>query len=156
MRSAGMIEIQRENRKAAFGAYDVAAERIKQGNSVIVFPEGTRGHAYPLRPFKKGPFVLAIAAGVPIVPVIVHGSIEALRKGSFRVYPGTIDIHLLEPVSTAGVDYDHREALMQTVRSRMAAAMREQYGVEPLPTPVSRLRPSVELLSSETDPTETR
>lgn len=156
MRAAGMIEIQRENRKAAFGAYDVAAERIKQGISVIVFPEGTRGHAYPLRPFKKGPFVLAIAAGVPIVPVIVHGTIEALRKGSFRVYPGTIDIHLLEPVSTAGVDYDHREALMQTVKSRMAAAMREIYGVEPLPTPVSRLRPSVEMLSSETDPTETR
>ena len=63
MRAAGMIEIQRDNRKAAFGAYDVAAERIRDGNSVVVFPEGTRGHAYPLRPFKKGPFVLAIAAG---------------------------------------------------------------------------------------------
>ena len=156
MRAAGMIEIQRENRKAAFGAYDVAAERIKQGNSVIVFPEGTRGHAYPLRPFKKGPFVLAIAAGVPIVPVIVHGTIEKLRKGSFRVRPGTIDIHLLEPVSTTGVDYDHREALMQTVRAKMAGAMRDLYGVEPLATPVSRLRSSVEMLSSETDPTETR
>jgi hypothetical protein len=63
---------------------------------------------------------------------------------------------LLEPVSTAGVDYDHREALMQTVRTRMADAMRELYGVEPLPTPVSRLRSSIEILSSETDPTETR
>src|SRR5207249_2699146 len=63
MRIVGMIEIQRENRKAAFGAYDVAAEKIRSGSSVIVFPEGTRGHAYPLRPFKKGPFVLAIAAG---------------------------------------------------------------------------------------------
>ena len=62
MRAAGMIEIQRENRKAAFGAYDVAAERIRGGNSVVVFPEGTRGHAYPLRPFKKGPFAFAIAA----------------------------------------------------------------------------------------------
>jgi 1-acyl-sn-glycerol-3-phosphate acyltransferase len=156
MRAAGMVEIQRENRKAAFGAYEVAADRIKQGNSVIVFPEGTRGHAYPLRPFKKGPFVLAIAAGVPIVPVIVHGTIEALRKGSFRVYPGLIDIHLLEPVSTTGVDYDHREALMQTVRTRMADAMREFYGVEPLPSSVSRLPSSTELLSSSTDPTETR
>ena len=156
MRAAGMIEIQRDNRKAAFGAYDVAAERIRQGNSVVVFPEGTRGHAYPLRPFKKGPFVLAIAAGVPIVPIIVHGTIESLRKGSFRVHPGTIDIHLLEPVTSTGVDYDHREALMRTVRTRMADAMRDLYGVEPLPTPVSRLRSSVETLSSETDPTETR
>ena len=156
MRAAGMIEIQRENRKAAFGAYEVAAERIRQGNSVVVFPEGTRGYDYRLRPFKKGPFVLSIAAGVPIVPIIVHGTIEILRKGSFRVHPGTIDIHLLEPVSTTTVDYDHREALMQTVRTRMADAMRDLYGVEALPTPVSRLTSSAELLSSETNPTETR
>ncbi|HEX9219094.1 MAG TPA: lysophospholipid acyltransferase family protein [Gemmatimonadaceae bacterium] len=156
MRIVGMIEIQRENRKAAFGAYDVAAEKIRSGSSVIVFPEGTRGHAYPLRPFKKGPFVLAIAAGVPIVPVIVHGTIEIMPKGSLRVEPGTIDVHLLEPVSTTGVDYEHREALMQAVRTRMADAMREFYGVEPLPTPASRLPSSVEILSSDTQPTETR
>jgi len=156
MRAVGMIEIQRENRKAAFGAYDIAAERIRSGSSVVVFPEGTRGHAYPLRPFKKGPFVLAIAAGVPIVPIIVHGTIEIMPKGSLWVQPGTIDVHLLEPVSTSGVDYDHREALMQTVRTRMADAMRELYGVEPLPTPVSRLPSSVEMLSSATQPTETR
>jgi 1-acyl-sn-glycerol-3-phosphate acyltransferase len=156
MRAAGMVEIQRENRKAAFGAYEVAAERIRNGNSVVVFPEGTRGHDYRLRPFKKGPFVLAIAAGVPVVPIIVHGTIEILRKGSFRVHPGTIDIHLLEPVSTTSVDYDHREALMQTVRTRMADAMRELYGVEALPTPISRLGSSAELLSSDTNPTETR
>ena len=156
MRIVGMIEIQRENRKAAFGAYDVAAEKIRSGSSVIVFPEGTRGHAYPLRPFKKGPFVLAIAAGVPIVPVIVHGTIEIMPKGSLWVQPGTIDVHLLEPVSTTGVDYEHREALMQAVRTRMADAMREFYGVEPLPTPASRLPSSVEILSSDTQPTETR
>ncbi|MFL5503617.1 MAG: lysophospholipid acyltransferase family protein [Gemmatimonadaceae bacterium] len=156
MRAVGMIEIQRDNRKAAFGAYEVAAERIRAGSSVIVFPEGTRGHEYALRPFKKGPFVLAIAAGVPIVPIIVHGTIEIMPKGSLWAHPGTIDVHLLEPVSTTGVDYDHREALMQTVRTRMADAMRELYGVEPLPTPMSRLASTVETLSSERQPTETR
>src|SRR5437868_3316624 len=156
MRAVGMIEIQRENRKAAFGAYDVAAEKIRSGSSVVVFPEGTRGHAYPLRPFKKGPFVLAIAAGVPIVPVIVHGTIEIMPKASFWAHPGTIDVHLLEPVSTTGVDYDHREALMQTVRTRMVDAMRELYGIESLPTPVSRLPSSVEVISAERQPTETR
>jgi 1-acyl-sn-glycerol-3-phosphate acyltransferase len=156
MRAAGMVEIQRENRKAAFGAYQIAADRIKQGNSVVVFPEGTRGHAYPLRPFKKGPFVLAIAAGVPIVPVIVHGTIEILPKGSLKAHPGTIDVHLLEPVSTTGIDYDHREALMQTVRTRMAEAMRDIYGIESPPTSASRLPSAVETLSSESEPTETR
>ena len=156
MRAVGMIELQRENRKAAFGAYEVAAERIRSGASVVVFPEGTRGHEYPLRPFKKGPFVLAIAAGVPIVPIIVHGTIEIMPKGSLWAHPGTIDVHLLEPVSTTGVDYDHREALMQTVRTRMADAMRKLYGIEPLPIPVSRLASSAEILSTDTLPTETR
>ena len=156
MRAAGMIEIQRENRKAAFGAYEVAAEQIRAGNSVVVFPEGTRGHAYPLRPFKKGPFVLAIAAGVPIVPIIVHGTIEIMRKGSLGAHAGTIDIHLLEPVVTSSIDYDHREVLMQTVRIRMADAMKELYGVDALPAPASRLPSSAELLSSDVEPTETR
>jgi 1-acyl-sn-glycerol-3-phosphate acyltransferase len=156
MRAAGMIEIQRENRKAAFGAYDVAAERIRGGKSVVVFPEGTRGHAYPLRPFKKGPFVLAIAAGVPIIPIIIHGTIEVMPRNSLWVHSGTVDVHLLEPVSTTGVDYDHREALMKTVRTRMADAMRSLYGVEALPPMASRLPSSVELVSSETNTTETR
>jgi len=156
MRAVGMIEIQRDNRKAAFGALDVAAERIRGGKSVVVFPEGTRGEAYPLRPFKKGPFVLAIAAGVPIVPIIVHGTIEIMPRGSLWAHPGTIDIHLLEPISTTGVDYNHREALMKTVRTRMADAMRDLYGVEALPAMASRLPSSVELVSSETNTTETR
>jgi 1-acyl-sn-glycerol-3-phosphate acyltransferase len=156
MRAVGMIEIQRENRKAAFGAYEVAAERIKGGSSVVVFPEGTRGSEYALRPFKKGPFVLAIAAGVPIVPIIVHGTIEIMKKGSMWVHPGTIDVHLLEPVSTAGIDYDHREALMQTVRGKMADAMRQLYGVEPLPTLTSRLPSSTEILSANAQPTQSR
>jgi hypothetical protein len=79
-----------------------------------------------------------------------------MQKGSLWVHPGTIDVHLLEPVSTTGVDYDHREALMQTVRTRMAEAMSRLYGVEPLPTPVSRLPSTVEMVSSTKLPTETR
>jgi hypothetical protein len=63
---------------------------------------------------------------------------------------------LLEPVETAGVDYDHREALMLKVRERMAEAMRTLYGVEPLPIARSRLSSGVESVSSATDPTETR
>jgi 1-acyl-sn-glycerol-3-phosphate acyltransferase len=156
IRAAGMIEIQRENRKAAFGAYDIAAESIRAGNSVVVFPEGTRGYDYRLRPFKKGPFVLALAAGVPIVPVILHGTIEVLQRDSLWVHPGTVDIHLLEPIPTLGVDYEHRDTLMAKVRGRMADAMRELYGVEALPTPSSRPASGAEILSSETQPTETR
>jgi 1-acyl-sn-glycerol-3-phosphate acyltransferase len=129
-RAVGTIPIERENRKAAFQSYDEAAERIRRGRNVVVYPEGTRGRSYALRPFKKGPFVLAIAAGVPIVPTIIHGTIEALPRGSLWVRAGRVDVHLLEPVATAGLAYDDRDALARAVYERMADALRREYGVD--------------------------
>jgi 1-acyl-sn-glycerol-3-phosphate acyltransferase len=125
----GIIFIDRENRKAAFESYKVAAAEVQRGRAVIVCPEGTRGYDYHLRPFKKGPFVLAIAAQAPIVPTVVYGTREVMKKGSFWVRSGTVDLYFLEPVPTAGCDYDHRGELMTTVWSRMAAELRERYGV---------------------------
>jgi 1-acyl-sn-glycerol-3-phosphate acyltransferase len=125
----GVIFLARENRKAAFAAYEVVARRIAAGLSVVVFPEGTRGAEYSLRSFKKGPFVLAIAAGAPVVPIVVYGAREVMRKGSFTVRPATVHVHLLEPVPTTGYDYDHRHDLMRTVWARMADLLRDEYGV---------------------------
>src|SRR5687768_13079049 len=105
-RAAGMIAIERENRKSAFESYRVAAERIRAGASVVVFPEGTRGRTYGLRQFKKGPFVLAVAAGVPIVPTIVHGTLRVMNRDSFWVRAGTVDITFLEPIDASGLTYE--------------------------------------------------
>ena len=129
-RAVNTVFIERDNRKAAFQSYDVATRKIREGLSVVVFPEGTRGESYALRRFKKGPFVLAIAAGVPVVPTIVHGAIHVLPKGSLWARAGQVDIHFLEPIPTEGMTYDDREALSRTVHERMAAAMRELYGVD--------------------------
>jgi len=129
-RAAGMIPIERENRKSAFDSYRVAAERIRAGASVVVFPEGTRGRSYALRPFKKGPFVLAVAAGVPMVPTVVHGTLQVMSRDSFRVRAGVVDIHFLESVDTEGVTYDDRNRLSRAAWERMATAMHELYGVE--------------------------
>jgi 1-acyl-sn-glycerol-3-phosphate acyltransferase len=125
IRATAAIEIDRRNRKVAFQAYEIAARDVKEGLSVVVYPEGTRGHTYELRPFKKGPFVLAIAAHVPIVPTIIHGTIEIQPKGSYRIQPGVIDIYFLEPIPTAGLTYADRDTLMQTVWRRMADALEE-------------------------------
>jgi 1-acyl-sn-glycerol-3-phosphate acyltransferase len=133
MRAVGMVPIERHNRKAAFGAYDEASQRIREGDSVIVFPEGSRGYDYPLRPFKKGPFVLAIDAGAPIVPVLLHGTREVIRKGSMMLHPERVDVHLLEPVSVEGYEYDDRDALAEKVRSRIAEALASHYGIESPP-----------------------
>ena len=129
MRAVGMIPIQRENRKAAFGAYDFAARSVKAGNSVVVFPEGTRGSDYTLRAFKKGPFVLAISAGATIVPVVLHGVRDVLPRGSSLVRPRRVDVHLLEPVAVEGLDYSERERVASEVWSRMAEALETHYGV---------------------------
>jgi 1-acyl-sn-glycerol-3-phosphate acyltransferase len=128
--AAGIVFIDRDNRKAAFGSYKLAAQDVQRGRSVIICPEGTRGRDYHLRPFKKGPFVLAIASGAPIIPTIVYGTREIMPKGSFNIRPGTVDIHFLEPVPTSGYTYDDRAKLMEIVWTRMADAMKRLYGVE--------------------------
>lgn len=127
IRAAGAIPIRRDNHKAALGAYDIAVERVREGASVIVFPEGTRGTSYNVRPFKKGPFVFALKAGVPIVPCLVHGTIEVLPKKSLRLHAGCVDIHILEPIPTAGMSYESRDALTLQVHDSMAEAMNTLY-----------------------------
>jgi 1-acyl-sn-glycerol-3-phosphate acyltransferase len=129
-KAVGTVFIERENRKSAFESYRTAAEQIRSGTSVVVYPEGTRGEGYALRPFKKGPFVLAIAAGVPIVPTIVHGTIDVMPRQSWRIRPGTVNIHFLEAIPTAAYTYDDRDRLMRLVWERMATGLRELYGVE--------------------------
>jgi len=126
---AGVVFLERDNRKSAFESYQRVAERIRHGLNVVVYPEGTRGKSYALRPFKKGPFVLAIAAGAPVVPVVVYGAREVQPKGSFRIHAQTVHVHLLPPVPTTGYDYEHRHALMRTVWERMAELLRTEYGV---------------------------
>ena len=127
MRVLGTVPIERENQKAAFGAYDIATARIQGGTSVVVFPEGTRGTEYAIRRFKKGPFVLAIKSGAPIVPVVVYGTIEILPKGRLLMHPGIIDVYVLDQVPTQGLAYDDRDALAQTVHDRMQVVMNDLY-----------------------------
>jgi 1-acyl-sn-glycerol-3-phosphate acyltransferase len=125
----GIVFLDRDNRKQAFESYKMAAKEVQLGRSIVVCPEGTRGLDYHLRPFKKGPFVLAIASQTPIIPTIVFGAREVLAKGSFAIRSGTVDLHFLPPVETAGYDYDDRGALMTTVWTNMADAMQSLYGI---------------------------
>lgn len=127
--AAGIVFIDRDNRKAAFESYKAAAKDVQRGRSVIICPEGTRGRDYPLRPFKKGPFVLAIAADANVVPTLLYGTREVMRKGSFVIHSGTVHIHFLEPVPTTGLTYEDRTRLMEITWARMAAEMHERYGI---------------------------
>lgn len=109
----GHVSIDREDRSAAIEALDQAAQGIHQeAVAVVIFPEGTRSPTGELQPFKKGAFVLAIQAGVPVVPVAVTGTHEIMPKGSWRVSPGEIRVRLGEPLSTDELVHRDREDLM--------------------------------------------
>ncbi|MBA4070677.1 MAG: 1-acyl-sn-glycerol-3-phosphate acyltransferase [Gemmatimonas sp.] len=129
MRYAGMIPIERTSQSRARASIDQAGVEIERGASVILFPEGTRGRSYALRPFKKGAFVLAVETEAPIVPVAIHGTIEIQRKGAVLIRPGRIDLHFLPPIDTAGWAYEDRNALADEARSRIAECLRREYGV---------------------------
>lgn len=138
VKEVAAIFIDRSNRKAAFDSYAEAAEQMKSGTSVAVFPEGTRGRSYALRPFKKGPFVLAIAAQLPVVPVVSWGSREIQGKGELAIHSGVCELVFLEPIPTAGLTYDDRDRLMSAVWRSMAAELRRRGVSSDEPVEVSR------------------
>ncbi len=117
MRKAGYISIDRYNRQSAINSLKVAAEKIKNGVSVLIFPEGTRSRDGKIRPFKKGGFVMAIESGVPIVPVVISGTRAIMTKGKFRVNPGHIHMRIFAPIDTSTYTRATKEALMERVRS---------------------------------------
>jgi len=136
--AVGIVFLDRENRKQAFESYKLAAKEVQRGRAIVVCPEGTRGNDYHLRPFKKGPFVLAIASQSPVIPTIVHGAREVMPKGSFLIRSGVVDLHFLEPIPTAGYDYDHRTELMTAAWSAMADLLQSKYGVATNESPVAK------------------
>jgi 1-acyl-sn-glycerol-3-phosphate acyltransferase len=133
MQRAGHVLIDRFNRARAFEAYDKAAQVIRSGISAIVFPEGTRSRTGELLPFKRAPFGLAIAAGVPVVPVYVHGTYRILPKGSIRLRPMPIRIEIGDPIPTAGLQLAEREVLSDRVRAAMLELKARVDAAAPLP-----------------------
>jgi 1-acyl-sn-glycerol-3-phosphate acyltransferase len=113
LKAAGHIYIDRQRRQSAFGSYQKAAEIVKGGVSALVFGEGTRSRTGNLLPFKKGPFVLAIAAQVPVLPVYCAHTFGILPKGEWRIHPHPVTLYFGEPIPTAGMDYEDRKDLLK-------------------------------------------
>lgn len=122
MRAARHIPIDRQSRSASFASYDEAAKFIRdEGISAIVFAEGTRSRNGLLKPFKKGPFVLAIAAGAPVVPVFCANTYELMPRGSWSPKPGIVTLKIGEPIPTAGLTVAARDALATQTRDAIVA-----------------------------------
>jgi 1-acyl-sn-glycerol-3-phosphate acyltransferase len=119
LKASGQIPIDRRNLRDAFAAYDSAARVIQSGTSAIVFVEGTRSRDGSLADFKKGPFVLAIRAGAPVVPVYVANGRAALPPGGWRVRQVPVTVSIGAPIPTAGLAFDDRDAVLARARSAM-------------------------------------
>lgn len=123
-RLGGFIPVDRRNREAAMKSIEAGARSIRGGNSFLIFPEGTRSRTDELLPFKKGGIHMAILAQAPVVPVAIRGGREAMRKGSWRIRPVTIDIAVGEPVETAGMTADDRDRLIAIIREKIEGELR--------------------------------
>jgi 1-acyl-sn-glycerol-3-phosphate acyltransferase len=116
MAAAGYISIDRKGKRKALEAVERAVAKIRDGTSVLIFPEGTRSPDGKIHAFKKGGFTLAIKAGAPIVPISIRGSRDVLPRSSIGVRPGTIEIIVGKTIGTDDKSLADRAALMQTVR----------------------------------------
>lgn len=121
----GFVAVPREQRDAAFASIERAAASIRDGNSFLIFPEGTRSRTDALLPFKKGGFLMAIRAQAPVVPVAIMGGREAMQRGSWLVRPVHVTVRVGAPIDTAGMTQDDRDALIAEVRARIEALVRE-------------------------------
>jgi len=118
LRRMGMIPIDRDDSASAIDRMNRASAA---GTSAIIFPEGTRSPDGRLLPFKKGAFVTAIHAGVPIVPVVCKGTHDVMPKGGYlSILPGEVELVVLPPIATQGLTYDDREDLLERVRAAIA------------------------------------
>jgi 1-acyl-sn-glycerol-3-phosphate acyltransferase len=124
-RLAGFIPVDRKNKEAGMRAIEAAAASLRAGHSFLVFPEGTRSPTDEMLPFKKGVFVMAIKAQAPVVPIAIKGGRDAMRRGSRVIQPVTISIRVGEPVETAGLGVKDRDAVIATVRGRIAQLLSE-------------------------------
>lgn len=119
MRATGMIFVERGEGEKAKQSIRLAGERIRAGASILAFPEGTRSVDGKIHAFKKGAFIVAIEAQIPIVPVAIEGAQRVLPRGGFRVRPGEIHVKIGDPIPTCGLCYEDRDSLITQVRQAL-------------------------------------
>ena len=129
MSGSGYISIDRSNRKSAMQSLTRAAETIRNGTSVLIFPEGTRSVDGNLLPFKKGGFVLTVDAGVTVIPMIICGTWPIMPKNRLRIRPRPVTLTILPAVDTSAFNRKTKDDLMNLIYKMMSEAIEKERGI---------------------------
>jgi len=129
MVTVGTIFIDRENLEKAKKSLELAKREIlENGKNLVAFPEGTRSDSGELLPFKKGAFLLALEAGIPVVPIAIDGARDRLRKPVLFSTPGPIRIKVGRPIDSTKFSYEQRDEFVKTARQALIDLRNEQKG----------------------------
>ncbi len=123
LRRSGHLPVARDSPRAALRSFEQAARKIREGTSLFFFPEGGRSEDGRLQPFKTGPFLLAIKAGVPVVPMALRGTREILPIGSMYIRAGRVEVEVARPISTEGMTLKDVDRLAAEVREQVARCL---------------------------------
>ena len=114
--ASGFIPVDRKNRSKAIESFDRAAERIRKGNTIVIFPEEGRSKQRQMLPFQRGGFLLALRSELPLLPVAIDGTYEVLPATRLSIRSGPVTLRVAEVVETAGFSVRNREELSNKVR----------------------------------------
>jgi 1-acyl-sn-glycerol-3-phosphate acyltransferase len=130
---AHFIPVDRSKQESAIASLEKAIEAMRGGQSFLIYPEGTRSPDGRLQEFKKGAVVMAIKAGVPIVPIACSGAHRIMRKRSLEIHPGEILVEFLAPIDASQYTFEEREQLNAVVHDALAAGLPPDQGPSGFP-----------------------
>jgi 1-acyl-sn-glycerol-3-phosphate acyltransferase len=120
---AGFIPIDRQNRRTAVKSFDLAADRIRKGNTIVIFPEEGRTREREMKPFQRGAFLLAIKSKKTIVPIAIDSTFDVFPAIRWRVTPGPVTVRIGTPIETANATVREKERLAQEARAQIEAML---------------------------------
>jgi 1-acyl-sn-glycerol-3-phosphate acyltransferase len=120
---AHFIPVDRFNRDSAISSLELATASLRNGQSFLIYPEGTRSPDGRLQEFKKGTAVMAIKAGVPIVPVACSNAHRIMEKRKLNIKPGDILVEFLQPIDSNEYTLENRDALNERLHDELAAGL---------------------------------
>ena len=127
MKRAGYISIDRSDRESAIESLNKAVKIIRDGVSVIIFPEGTRSRTNTVQPFKKGGFFLAVDSGVPVIPIIIHGTGRIMPKKQMSIKPGNVTLEIEKPINSSDYTRKTKDDLIEKVRGIILKSFEKNY-----------------------------